>query len=269
MKIKLFLLLLATCITASAQNTVTGTVVDKYGNPIYGARVEGVGSSRYTFTNMDGTYELEIPNGVKRIKAEYAGMNYNTVKAGSGNTIKLKPQTWWNKKPERGQWFVGLQMHIPEYNETSFGIMAGYVKYFGFYVRGVYEFGSKKTEDDYWSEGDAERENILLTGATKTIHNSVGGGAIVRIGSPLYLYFGMGWLWHKYTVECTDNKWRDYGPGYSYGSTFDGFHFQNSMYAELGLMLRYKKMFVNGGLQVSFLENELGMYSHVGIGMFF
>ena len=75
----------------------------------------------------------------------------------------------------------------------------------------------------------------------------------------------MGWLWHKYTVECTDNKWRDYGDGY----WFDGFHFQNSMYAELGLMLRYKKMFVNGGLQVSFLENELGMYSHVGIGMFF
>lgn len=264
MKIKLFLLLFSACITASAQHTVTGRVVDKYGNPISGARVEGVGSSRYTFTNMDGTYKLETPERVKRIKAEYAGMNYNTVKARSGNTIKLKPQTWWNKKPERGQWFAGLQMHIPEYNETSFGIMAGWVKYFGFYVRGVYGFGGKDTEEDYnWRT--YEEDNILLTGATKTVHSSVGGGGIARIASPLYLYFGMGWLWHKYAVECTDKKWReiDY-----YGLHEINLESDNSIYAEFGLMLKYKKLFVNGGLQLSFLE-KTGMYGHVGIGMFF
>lgn len=263
MKIKLFFLLLTTCITASAQYTVTGRVVDKYGNPISGARVEGVGSSRYTFTNMDGTYELETPERVKRIKAESAGMNYNTVKARSGNTIKLKPQTWWNKKPERGQWFAGLQMHIPEYNETSFGIMAGWVKYFGFYVRGVHGFGNKKTVGE-WSKYDGNN-NALLTGETKTVHSSVGGGGIVRIGSPLYLYFGTGWLWHKYMVECTDDTWREIIWSDNSGIDVDR---DNSLYAEFGLMLKYKKLFVNSGLQLSFLEKN-GMYSHVGIGMFF
>lgn len=261
MKIKLFLLLFSACITASAQYTVTGRVVDKYGNPISGARVEGVGSSRYTFTNMDGTYELETPERVKRIKAEYAGMNYNTVKARSGNTIKLKPQTWWNKKPERGQWFAGLQMHIPEYNETSFGIMAGWVKYFGFYVRGVYGFGDKKTEGT-WTEYDADK--YLLTGKTKTVHSSVGGGGIVRIGSPLYLYLGLGYLRNKYAVECTDGKWREI----SYWAESFDVQLDESAYIELGLMLKYKKVFLNGGLQTSFIE-EWTAYSHVGFGMFF
>lgn len=268
MKIKFFLLLFSACITASAQYTVTGRVVDKYGNPISGARVEGVGSSRYTFTNMDGTYELETPERVKRIKAEYAGMNYNTVKARSGNTIKLKPQTWWNKKPERGQWFAGLQMHIPEYNETSFGIMAGWVKYFGFYVRGVYGFGGKDTEEDYnWRT--YEEDNILLTGATKTVHSSVGGGGIARIASPLYIYVGLGWLWNDYAVECADDKWREI---YVYGNEdLNRISSYDSPYIELGLMLKYKKLFVNGGCQVG-LEVPYRMtavHGHVGIGMFF
>lgn len=268
MKKTLFLLLLATCLTTSAQTTVTGKVVDKYGNPIYGARVEGVGSSRYSFTNMDGSYELEIPKGVKRIKAEYAGMNYNTVKASSGNTIKLKPQTWWNKKPERGQWFVGLQMHIPEYNETSFGIMAGWVKYFGFYVRGVYGFGSKATEGE-WYEKIVEVHNILLTGSTKTVHNSVGGGGIARIASPLYIYVGLGWLWNDYAVECTDDKWRKIymadNEDLNRISSYD------SPYIELGLMLKYKKLFVNGGCQVGLdvPRRMTAVHGHVGIGMFF
>lgn len=265
MKKTLFLLLLATSLTASAQVTVTGKVVDKYGNPISGARVEGKGSSCYTFTNMDGSYELETPQRIKRIKVESAGMNYEIDKASNGTVTTLKPQTWWNRKPERGQWFAGLQMHIPTYNEMSFGLMAGWVKYFGFYVRGVYGFGGKETEGQ-WSETEAQTNNIFLTGVTQTTYSSIGGGGICRIGSPLYLYFGVGWQWNNHMVECTDNKWREYSSwDYSRDNPVLDYDFA---YGELGIMFKYNRVFVNAGIQLGYMY-DFSLFSHVGIGMFF
>lgn len=65
-KIFLFALLLSAGISLSAQNTVSGTVTDKKGNPIPGAKVEIKGGTESTITELDGTFTLESKILAKR-----------------------------------------------------------------------------------------------------------------------------------------------------------------------------------------------------------
>lgn len=53
------ILLLAGVTGVSAQNVVNGTVIDNEGNPIPGAKIEVVGSTESTITELDGTFRLE------------------------------------------------------------------------------------------------------------------------------------------------------------------------------------------------------------------
>ena len=58
----------------SAQNTVSGTVTDKKGNPIPGAKVEIKGGTESTITELDGTFTLETKIPAQKVKVYYVGM---------------------------------------------------------------------------------------------------------------------------------------------------------------------------------------------------
>lgn len=58
-----------------AQEIVSGTVIDKDGYPIPGARVEIVGRSEYAMTDIDGTFRIELPVTARKIVVSYPGYN--------------------------------------------------------------------------------------------------------------------------------------------------------------------------------------------------
>ena len=106
-KIFLFALLLSAGISLSAQNTVSGTVTDKKGNPIPGAKVEIKGGTESTITELDGTFTL-----AKKVKVYYVGMQAKEQKVKPDMLIKMSDNSWWREKPDKYQWLVGVQMAI-------------------------------------------------------------------------------------------------------------------------------------------------------------
>ncbi len=92
-----FLLSLAGGMGLSAQNVVSGTVIDKEGNPIPGAKIEVVGSAEFTITELDGTFRLETQNPAKKVKAQYVGLNSKTQTVVPNMLIKLtNSHIGWN-----------------------------------------------------------------------------------------------------------------------------------------------------------------------------
>ena len=71
--------LLILCICCSillginAQEIITGTVVDSKRVPIPGVRVEVVGRSETTTTDIDGRFRLDLPQPVKKLRFQYIG----------------------------------------------------------------------------------------------------------------------------------------------------------------------------------------------------
>ncbi|MDE6058018.1 MAG: carboxypeptidase-like regulatory domain-containing protein, partial [Muribaculaceae bacterium] len=89
---KTFLTLVAIlmAIPAFAQNIdVSGTVVDKDGEPLIGATVMIVGSSKGTATDLDGNYTLKDVNPKARIIFSYIGYNSLEEQVDGRTTINV------------------------------------------------------------------------------------------------------------------------------------------------------------------------------------
>ena len=56
-----------------AQEIVTGTVVDSKNEPVPGVRVEIVGRTETTTTDIDGKFRIELPSPAKKIRFTYLG----------------------------------------------------------------------------------------------------------------------------------------------------------------------------------------------------
>lgn len=99
---KLFLsgiLLLAGSMTLFAQNVVNGTVVDKDKNPVPGAKVEVVGSTESTITELDGTFRLETQSPARKVKVRYVGMQSKTQEVEPNMLVTLtSSKIMWNVK---------------------------------------------------------------------------------------------------------------------------------------------------------------------------
>lgn len=88
----LFLLMLFSCLTASAQQgiTVKGTVVDDNGETIIGASVVVKGNNSIgTISDIDGNFVLTVPNEKSVLVVSFVGMEPQEVKASSKGTIKV------------------------------------------------------------------------------------------------------------------------------------------------------------------------------------
>lgn len=78
-------------ISALAQSSMKGTVVDESGEPIIGASVVVVGTTTGTITNMNGQFSLgAIPKNAKKIKVSYIGMVTEIMDIKSNMTITMK-----------------------------------------------------------------------------------------------------------------------------------------------------------------------------------
>lgn len=73
----LFLGLLSTT-SVFARETVKGIVVDSKGEPIPGVKVEIPGSTDFTFTDLDGAFQILLRDPVKNLQFSYPGLGTTT-----------------------------------------------------------------------------------------------------------------------------------------------------------------------------------------------
>jgi len=68
--------------------TVTGTVTDENGEPLIGATISEIGTTRTTVTDINGHFSLRA-NGNSKIEISYIGYKTMTVNAGPNLSIQL------------------------------------------------------------------------------------------------------------------------------------------------------------------------------------
>ncbi|MBR6589268.1 MAG: carboxypeptidase regulatory-like domain-containing protein [Bacteroidaceae bacterium] len=252
---KLFLLtgLLMASLIASAQQVVSGTVTDKDGNPIPGAKVEIVGSTESCITELDGTYSIETTAPAKKVRVQYAGMQTAVKKIKPDMVVELSNTNWWNAKPDKYRWLLSVQGAFPEagVSNPSLGLMVGRVKNIGWYVKGVYS--PRESAIDYysgaWTTGKDTRSFI---GAT--------GGVIFRLGSPFHLYVGGGYATRQVAWELANGKYMD---------TKDLDLSYDSPAIDLGIMMKLGNFMLNAGTMLAGDGESPDFVGNFGIGYCF
>lgn len=248
------LLLMGICllgsISLSAQHVISGTVTDKKGNPIPGVKIEVPGSGESTISGLDGTFSLETEHSVRKVKAVYAGMQSKTQTVKPSMLIRMGQTNWWNREPQKAQWFINAQAAFPESRTSgaAFGLMFGKVKELGWYVKGVYG-GMPST--------DCEYQNYWTSGKDKSGFYAATAGVVVRLRSALHFYGGVGYAQRKIAWELTDGCYAKH-PDYSY----------SGVAVDYGLMLKIGRFNISGGTLMS-LADECNFIGNVGIGINF
>lgn len=75
--------------TTLAQRTISGTVTDEGGEPLIGASILVKGTSSGTVTDLDGKYELSVPDGSTMLVISYTGFATQEVAIGVSNVLDL------------------------------------------------------------------------------------------------------------------------------------------------------------------------------------
>ncbi|MEL7161777.1 MAG: carboxypeptidase-like regulatory domain-containing protein, partial [Bacteroidota bacterium] len=84
----LFFLLLTTT-ALSAQNRVSGKVVDEDDTPLIGVTVLQTGTTNGTVTDLDGNYTLGLIDGERSIRFSYTGFTTQVVEAGNQTVLNV------------------------------------------------------------------------------------------------------------------------------------------------------------------------------------
>nr|MBP7471915.1 carboxypeptidase-like regulatory domain-containing protein [Prevotella sp.] len=233
-KVLITFCLLVACLHLSAQTTIEGKVVDRKGNPIPGAKVEVSGTNESVLTELDGTFSMVTQKMPRKVNIYYVGMQSKKQKVTPDMLVKLSKTTWWNEKPDKYLFFVGIDGAFPEKNmkDPSFGIMVGYVKNFGVYAHCM--FHKVQDDDGEWNLG--QYPSPWTTGNSKLSFNAATAGLIFRWIGPIYCNIGIGYVSNKVSWQTAGGKYLKYTD-----DCYDGIG------SEIGVFLRMKHLVVSGG----------------------
>lgn len=228
-----------------AQNTYTGTVVDKKGYPVPGARVGNAKGAQTAYTDMNGRFRLNSETPIKQLEVAYPGYQTAKEKTHADMVVTLGTASKWGA-PTRYQWFLGVTATTPNIFISSFkqpeniawGLRFGCLKNWGFYGN-----VSSSLHFDYHGDGDLREHGNNFGYRVKPDYSTLIGsvGVIRRLWSPLHIYVGAGYLYstcsydlqyayHDYSDNCV--SYRDH-------------HF----YPEAGLMLRLRNVMLEAGVK--------------------
>lgn len=112
-----------------AQEIITGTVVDSKNIPIPGVRVEVVGRSETTTTDIEGRFRLDLPLPVKKLRFQYIGQKPIERKVKPDMIVKMGHGWAGRDSGYRGFFnFVGgfgsggvMNFYLPGYSLTEVG----------------------------------------------------------------------------------------------------------------------------------------------------
>lgn len=218
-----------------AQETVTGVVVDKKGNPLPGVRIEVPGTSDQAISDLDGSFTLfRSDPSKKKVYATYAGMNPRKVKIKDGMRIKMKEYNWWTQKPDEWNWMVNAIFAVPNYAaremfDPAYGLMIGRMKNYGFYVKGITNTFSRNID---------ERDSSMIgfIDKQKSTYWSATGGIIARLGCPIHLYAGVGYAEYSHLIRGVNGDWHKFSE-----ASYDNF------VIDCGFILRIKRVDISLG----------------------
>ena len=88
-KIFTLLFLVALSLGIYADQHVNGVVVDSKGEPVIGASIQAKGSTQGTISNYDGTFEVNVPDSVKKLVVSFVGMATQEVAVGKNLKVVL------------------------------------------------------------------------------------------------------------------------------------------------------------------------------------
>ena len=119
--------------SSSNRKTISGTVIDKLGNPLAGAKVQVIGSALNGVADEDGNFSIDVPLHSKSLSFKAKGTVPKKLKLGSSssdnNIVEMK----------RAQWFVNLVCDVKTGggNDTNvyIGLMAGWLGNWGGYLK--------------------------------------------------------------------------------------------------------------------------------------
>ena len=72
-----------------SQQTISGVIVDSSDEPIIGASIIIVGTTTGTISDIDGSYSLNVPDGVTQIEVSYIGYGTQTINIADGNFANI------------------------------------------------------------------------------------------------------------------------------------------------------------------------------------
>lgn len=234
------LILLLACCNLSAQGnkekkkssiSIAGTVFDKKGNPIPGVKVQALTADVFSITDLEGNFQMDVPDGTRKVQALYAGMVDKTQRISPEMTIVMKNENMWNKPPHQAKWFIVPQVIFPErgIKNPAFGVMAGRMKKFGVYAKFFFRPGVKTTHTMYGYE-------YWTTGVEKHGYWGIIGGGVARVWGGLHLYLGVGYQDFQVAWQLTDGS---YARNLSYSSS--------GLAPEGGILLKLGMINITGG----------------------
>lgn len=227
---------LAALLPLRAQEVVTGIVVDSKNNPVPGAKVETVDGSQSVITNLDGTFSIPLNEPAKKLHFIYSGMQGKTAKIKPDMKVKLRDYSRW--KADKWRWFTNAVVAFPnkpggDVFNPAYGLMIGGCKEIGFYLKGVTNtFGT-----DTYGYGVPYDNKVTKE---KSTYWSATGGIMVRLASPIHLYYGLGYAEYKYFLKDTRNNWYEYDN-----------RKVSTLAVDLGVMIRIKRINISLGLTLT------------------
>ena len=239
-------------ITANAQQPICGSVTDQHGIGLPGAKVEILGTSIVTETNLDGKFlsTSSLNNNSKKsykLRVSAIGKAPVTRRYTPDINIKLRPLTWWTEKPQRWHFYAGAEMASNSDGLRPIGIRIAAVKQFGFYAHfamtSIPKSMGKQSSTDYVSIGNHYKKSTML----------FGGGAMVRLGCPIHFYAGATLRNDRFFVEHLDNYpngkqdgWIE-ATGDFLKAHYEHDYIHDGIMPEVGLMLNVNSFYVNAG----------------------
>ena len=286
-----------------AQTELTGSVVDKYGTPISGARVSIKNTSASTETNFDGSFSMSTLQRVDKISISAPGRATRVKKYKPGKKYVLRNSSFWYQPNDGWRPFAMLEFAVPAIKPMDcapFGLMVGtFIKKFGFYGRAIL---SKKVKTEGYPVSLAEVKGgtgtkyeynyqtgtyykyktfdpMERTGKVKGSYQQFGAGFIYSPSSPFAFYAGVSYATRTKAFEGADGKWYEYD-NYYYAS-IDGYSWFNydiedegdwddgSLTCDLGLIFQYKHVIANIGTSIKCMGDGKKLIGSFGVGYIF
>ena len=251
---------------------VNGTDIEAKLNPVYDLNGQACALVRVNIPTRDVTFEGNIIGVPVWNSGEWL-----VYMPGASQNLKIKPQgystiTYTFADQLQPYYSYDLSVSLPSREKirslvmptfsigttshTSYGLMVGFVKKFGGYVRAKSDFNfGLQLSGECDDQGYVEGIQAWLTGASRVSRWAITAGGIAKIFKPLYVYAGVGYGQRTLAWENSDGGYYKVVP-----SSYSGVE------PELGLILRFGAFAVSAGVQTnSFKYWE----ANLGVGVMF
>ncbi len=205
--------------------------------------------------NKSGEYFVYMAHGSKYLKIAVEGclpMTYEfPFKVESNNTYHLRLQL---PDEERTRAIIMPNFTIGK-SQTAYGLMVGFVKRSGAYLRAKSDFSFITTDAVCDIDGTINGQMPWYSGKSQKKRWAVTAGYVQRVAKPFYLFAGVGYGQRILAWERLDGSFVEYQD-----ASYKGVE------AEIGAMLRFGIVGVSVGVQTNSFKY---METNIGVGVMF